>query len=112
MAITSSQHCPNHMALFFDELSSVFLQRNDEHIDQHVNKPFLIWLTNLITGYFESNFIVDDVPASASTVELKIMFALNTEDEITRSETESSALISINIGGLVLHPSAKLVQCA
>lgn len=107
LAITSSQHCPNHLALFFDELSSVFLHRNSERKDQQVNKPFLIWLTNLVSTYFECNFVVDELPASSSVIELQILYALNTADEIQRSETESSALIALNVAETVLNPSAK-----
>lgn len=108
MAITSSQHCANHLALFFDELSSAFLQRNDERkIQQQIFKPFLIWLTNLITGYFENSFIVDELPASSSNIDLEIMYALNTAEEINKSESEPNSLIAINITEAVLNPSAK-----
>lgn len=107
MTITSSQHCANHLALFFDELSSVFQQRNDERKKQQVNKPFLIWLTNLITGYFESSFIVDELPASSANVDLEIMYALNKAEEFSKSESETNSLIAINVTEAVLNPRAK-----
>lgn len=107
MSITSSQYCANHLALFFDELSSVFLQRNDERKNLHINKPFLIWLTNLITGYFENSFIVDELPASSANIDLEIMYSLNTADEVNKSESEPNSLIAINVAGSVLNPIAK-----
>lgn len=107
MAITSSQHSSHHLGLFFDELSSVFLQRNDERKNQQVIKSFLIWLTNLITGYFENSFIVDELPASSAHIDQEIMYALNTAEEINKTGSESNSLIAINVTGAVLNPSAK-----
>lgn len=107
MSIASSKYCANHLALFFDELSSVFLQRNDERKNQHINKPFLIWLTNLITGYFENSFIVDELPAISANIDVEIMYSLNTAEEVNRSESEPNSLIAINVTGSVLNPSAK-----
>lgn len=108
MAITSSQFSAyNHLALFFDELSSVFLQRSDERKNQHILRPFLIWLTNLITGYFENSFIVDELPTSSANIDLEILYALNTSEEINKSEFEQTSLIAINISGAVFNPSAK-----
>lgn len=107
MAITSCNYCSNHLALFFDELSSVFLQRNDERKNQQINRPFLIWFINIITGYFQNSFIVDELPASSANIDLEIMYALNTAEEVNKSDSDPNSLIAINITGAVLNPSAK-----
>lgn len=111
MAITSAQSSPEQLALFFDELASVFVERNIERKDRQVNLPFLIWLCNLITGYFLSNFIVEEVPAGSAMLNLQLMRALNTDSELEHSNEdgvrESGQQIAINIAGAVLDSSSK-----
>lgn len=107
LAITSSQSCPQHLALFFDELASVFVVRNKERLDYQINAPFLSWLINLITGYFESNFIVDELPPASAQWDLHIIRALNTEDELKQTDSPTIATIGVNIAGTVLNPSGR-----
>lgn len=107
MAITSSQSCPQHLALFFDELASVFVVRNKERLNYKINSPFLSWLINLVTGYFESNFVADELPAASAHWNLQMIRALNTDEELQQTDTESNATIAINIAGTVLNPSGR-----
>lgn len=95
------------MALFLDELSSVFLHRNDDRRNSQttVNKPFLIWLLNLITEHFEKNFIVEEKPAATSHFDLEIMRSLNKEEEMTVTEDQDTAMIAINVAGATLKSS-------
>lgn len=87
----------------------MFLQRNDDRRNSRtaVNKPFLIWLLTLITEYFESNFVVEEVPATSSHFDLEMMRALNKADEISVTEDQESAMIAINVAGATLNPSPK-----
>lgn len=93
------------MALFFDELSSVFLQRNDDRKNKKINKPFLIWLLNLITEYFENNFVVEEVPETTSNFNLQIMRSLN--DIIVQEPRGEEISIAINIAGTLLSSDPK-----
>lgn len=107
MAITSSQSCPQHLALFFDELAGVFIVRNKERFDYQINKPFLAWLITLVTEYFESNFVVDELPAASAQWQLQMIRALNTDDEIMQTDTDTTVTIAINIAGTLLNPSGR-----
>lgn len=110
LLLTSAQHCPHHLALACDELSSVFLLRNrssrtDAH---HINKPFLIWLNDLIGNYFECHFVVDQLPESSSSLPLDFLRSLNRPEDFESAYTEGEPpMISINIAGCLLNPSAK-----
>lgn len=95
------------MALFFDELASVFVVRNKERLNYLINKPFLIWLMNLITGYFEENFVVDTLPAASAQWDLRMIRILNSEEEMQQTETDSPSVIAINIAGTLLNPSGR-----
>lgn len=105
LMLTSAQNCPHHLALGLDELASVFLVRNrNSRTDaQHINKPFLIWLSDLISNYFENNFVIEELPGSNSSLPLEFMRTLNQPED---SDSEIP-LIGINIAGCVLNPSAK-----
>lgn len=53
------------MALFYDELAAVcFSADQGIHEGQKLfwDKSFLIWLCELTTYYFQSNFIVEEIP--------------------------------------------------
>lgn len=107
LAITSAQSCPKHLALFFDELASVFVTRNKERLDYQINGPFLTWLMTLISEYFEMNFVVVELPATSAQWQLDILCALNTQEEIQNTESESVTPIAINIAGTLLNPSGR-----
>lgn len=110
LLLTSVQNCPHHLALAFDELSSVFLIRNrsprtNEH---HINKPFLIWFNDLIGNYFECYFTVDQLPESSSSLPLDFLRTLNRPEEFESADTDGEPpIIGINIAGCLLNPSAK-----
>lgn len=79
--------------------------RSDTH---QINKPFLIWLNDLIGQQFENNFVIDNIPESSSTLPLDLMRSLNRTEEFESVNTEGEPpTISINIAGCVLNPSAK-----
>lgn len=109
LACTSSQNCPKHLALFLDELSSVFLHRNDDRRNNQtkVNRPFLIWLLNLITEHFEKNFIVEEMPAATAHFQLQVMRSLNKEEEMSVTEGQETAMIAINVAGTTLNSCPK-----
>lgn len=107
MAITSAQSCPKHLALFFDELASVFVVRNKERTGYQINGPFLTWLMTLISEYFEENFIVSELPPVSAQWQLDIIRALNKPDETQNTETGSAAFIALNIAGTVLSPNGR-----
>lgn len=109
MAITSSQSCPQHLALFFDELASVFVVRNQERLHHQINRPFLTWLIGLVTGYFENNFIIDESPPSSAQWDLQIIRALNTDEELEQTDTDTKATIAVDIAGTLLNSSGKSV---
>lgn len=100
LTITSSESCPNHMALFFDELSSVFIVRNAERLEYRINKPFLTWIISLITGYFEDNFVVDELPPSSAQWDFQML-----RDIKTNRDTES--ICAINIAGTLLNSTGR-----
>lgn len=110
LLLTSAQNCPHHLALAFDELSSIFLIRNrssrtDAH---HINKPFLIWLNDLTCNYFESNFVIETLPDSSSTFPLDFMRSLNRPEDFESNNTDGELpTVGINIAGSVLNPSTK-----
>lgn len=106
-AITSAQSCPKHLALFFDELASIFIERSKERSGYQINGPFLRWLMTLISEYFEKNFVVDQLPDVSSQWQLEIIRALNTQEEKQQTETESFIPIAINVAGTVLNPSGR-----
>lgn len=86
----------------------MFVVRNKERIDYHINRPFLTWLMNLVTSYFEENFIVDELPASASHWnDLRMIRVKNSEEEMQQTEMEIPTIIAINIAGTLLNPSGR-----
>lgn len=95
------------MALFFDELASVFIDRSKQRTGYEINGPFLVWLTTLITGYYETNFVVVALPDTSSQWQLQIMRALNTDEEIQNTETETATPIALNIAGTLLNPGGR-----
>lgn len=105
LAIISSQSCPHHLALFFDELASVFVDRTKQRFDYNLNKPFLTWLVNLITSYFEESFVASELPSASAQWDLAMLRSLNTEEELTNTETNTTIMIGINIAGQLLNPS-------
>lgn len=81
--------------------------RNKERRDYQINKPFLMWIMNLITAYFEENFVVEDLPAASAQWELKMLRVLNSSEEMLQTEEELPTVIAIDIAGTLLNPSGK-----
>lgn len=107
MAITSAQSCPQHLALFFDELAGVFVVRNKERSEFQVNRPFSMWLMNLVTDYFQTSFVVDTVPASSVQWDLQMIRVLNSNEEMEQTDTETIKSIAIDIAGTLLNRSGR-----
>lgn len=107
LAITSSQSCPHHLALFFDELASVFVDRTKQRSGSDINKPFLTWLVSLITGYFEESFVASELPPASTQWNLQMLRSLNTEEELTHTDTNTTTMIAVNIAGPLLSPSGR-----
>lgn len=111
LLITSSLNCPNHLALSFDELAAMFLARN-KHISELgasapiVNRPFLNWLCDLITQYFQENFVIDEKSMTVAGLRLECLYELYSLDEV-ETETDGKVSIAINISDPVLKPSAR-----
>lgn len=100
LTITSSESCPNHMALFFDELASVFVVRNEERLEYRINKPFLTWLISMITGYFEDSFVVDELPPSSAEWNFQMLRDI-------KIDQETDTMCAINIAGTLLNSTGR-----
>lgn len=62
---------------------------------------------NLVTVYFEGNFIVDDLPSASAQWDLRMLRILNSEEEMQQTETEGPSVIAINVAGTLLNPSGR-----
>lgn len=62
---------------------------------------------NLVTSYFEENFIVDELPASAPHWDLRMIRVKNSEEEMQQTEMEMPTIIAINVAGTLLNPSGR-----
>ncbi|XP_068157652.1 Fanconi anemia group D2 protein homolog isoform X2 [Drosophila tropicalis] len=94
------------MALFFEELASVFYDRctnNDNSC--HLDKDLVIWLCEVMTFRFQSIFVTEDVPDTIKGIQLEYQKNINELDD-SNIETETEVLkIGINISKLVLAPT-------
>lgn len=106
LMLLSSENCPQNRALCYDELSSALCPgvRNTKPY-KFLDRPFLNWFSEMVTGEFQNIFIVNEVP-EVSDVTLAKMFKLNRDDEYTESNVEAMD-IAVNIGGLVFTPDYK-----
>lgn len=62
---------------------------------------------NLVTGYFENSFVIDQMPASSAQWNLQFIRALNTVEEMQQTETDASVTIAVDIAGTLLNPSGR-----
>lgn len=114
MLITSTLSCPYHLALAFDELSSVFVSRNKRYrhdANVRLNKHFLIWICDLMSSYFEGNFLVDieKITIAVPRLTLKALYGLNAPPESNGSGDIEPARIAIDVaGGVLTNASSSL----
>lgn len=56
-------HSPELLALFYDELAIVCSAGGDERANGlQLDIPFVIWLCELITYYFQNSFVAEHQP--------------------------------------------------
>lgn len=110
MLITSTLNCPYHLALVFDELSSIFQTRNKKFRNVQnlrLNHHFLIWICDLVTLNFEEHF-ADECSAEWPALQFDTFYALNAVDaESEEQEPDQQPNIAINIAGSCLKTTSK-----
>ncbi|XP_011560039.3 Fanconi anemia group D2 protein [Plutella xylostella] len=92
----STKQFPDMSAFFYDELSEVVSTAT------HINKHFMLWLTDAVTNDLQQNFIVDSIPTEHNnSLKLSMQYCLN-------SDSETDELIAINIGGLATDSNSEI----
>ncbi|CAG9576135.1 unnamed protein product [Danaus chrysippus] len=87
----STREFPKMIAFFYDEFCKII------NSSSHINKHFLLWITEAVTNDLAQNFIVNNLPhETVGELSLSLQYCLNTE-----SETDDE--IAINIAGLTLE---------
>ncbi|XP_017003443.2 Fanconi anemia group D2 protein homolog [Drosophila takahashii] len=95
------------LALFYEELATVFNQRNDGTSACDLDYHFIAWACDVVTFRFQASFVTEDVPETIKGIKLEYQMNINELDD-TNANTESDVLnIGINISKLVLSPKAK-----
>ncbi|XP_017048859.1 Fanconi anemia group D2 protein [Drosophila ficusphila] len=95
------------LALFYEELATVFNQRYDGNTVCDLEYQFLAWACDLVTFRFQASFVTEDIPETIKGIKLEYQLNINELDD-TNANTESDVLsIGINISKLVLAPKAK-----
>ncbi|XP_059049077.1 Fanconi anemia group D2 protein [Achroia grisella] len=92
----STRQFPDMIAFFYDELSKIVEEAT------HINKQFLLWLTEAVTNDLQQNFIVENIePERIGELKLSFQYCLN-------AESEMDEVIAINIAGLALQPKSEI----
>lgn len=95
------------LALFFEELATVFNQRNEGTSGCELDNQFIAWACDLVTFRFQASFVTENVPETLKGIKLEYQLNINELDD-TDANTESDVLnIGINISKLVLSPKVK-----
>ncbi|XP_065371634.1 Fanconi anemia group D2 protein homolog [Calliphora vicina] len=103
---SSTIHSPELLALFYDELAIVCSAGGSDRANGlQLDIPFVIWLCELITFYFQNSFVAEHSPGKIDGIPLSYMKCINSLSD-TNTEEQQSELpqIAINIGELVLRP--------
>ncbi|XP_055851494.1 Fanconi anemia group D2 protein homolog [Episyrphus balteatus] len=105
---STTLYCPESLALFYDELASVCSSNNQRNENALcLDRPFVIWLCELITYYFQNSFVIEDNPKEELGIKLSYQKCINTPED-TNTPTESELVpIAVNISQLVLSPSTE-----
>ncbi|KAH8382936.1 hypothetical protein KR009_005875 [Drosophila setifemur] len=95
------------LALFYEELATVFSQRYDGTLVCDLDNHFIAWACEVMTFRFQASFVSEELPETIKGIPLDYQLNINELDE-TNADTESAVLsIGINISKLVLSPKAK-----
>ncbi|KAM7362212.1 fancd2 [Cochliomyia hominivorax] len=103
---SSTLHSPELLALFYDELAIVCSAGGADRANGlQLDIPFVIWLCELMTFYFQNSFVAELTPGNIDGIQLSYMKCINSLSD-TNTEEQQSELpqIAINIGELVLRP--------
>ncbi|KAH8294661.1 hypothetical protein KR018_001006 [Drosophila ironensis] len=101
---TSIGNNAESLALFYEELATVFSQRFDGTFVCDLDKHFISWACELITFRFQDSFVSEDAPETIKGIQLETQLHINEMDD-TNVESESAASnIVINISKLILSP--------
>ncbi|XP_073815806.1 fancd2 isoform X2 [Musca autumnalis] len=102
---SSTMNSPECVALFYDELANVCSAGGDDRANGlQLDIPFVIWLCELMTYYFQNSFVAEHNPEPIQGINLIYAKCINTPLDANTEESELPQ-IAINIGELVLKPS-------
>ncbi|EDV43092.1 uncharacterized protein Dana_GF18312 [Drosophila ananassae] len=100
-------NCPESLALFYEELATVFSLRFDGSFACDLDKQFIAWACDVMTFRFQASFVTGDHAEAIKGIQLDYQLNINELDE-KNAESESEVLsIGINISKLVLSPNSK-----
>ncbi|XP_037944134.1 uncharacterized protein LOC119676939 [Teleopsis dalmanni] len=109
---SSIMHCPESLALFFDELASICVAGPHDNANKGylLDKPLVIWLCEVMTYYFQDYFISEDTTDNISDIQVSLQKCLNSQN--TETEESEVTMIAINISEAVLKPSHQALKSA
>lgn len=109
MLITATHSCPYHLALVFDEMSSIFNIRIKKNLNGHklaLHKQFLSWVCDSISSYFEQYYVVDECKAKWPALKFEYLYALNDESEMDTGDKPALGM-AIDVASGTTNLSAK-----
>uniref|UniRef100_A0A1I8ML88 Fanconi anemia group D2 protein n=1 Tax=Musca domestica TaxID=7370 RepID=A0A1I8ML88_MUSDO len=107
---SSTMNSPECLALFYDELANVCSAGGDDRANGLLlDIPFVIWLCELMTYYFQNSFVAEHNPETIHGISLVYMKCINTPLDANTEESELPQ-IAINIAELVLKPSNEAIS--
>ncbi|XP_053945249.1 Fanconi anemia group D2 protein homolog [Anastrepha ludens] len=100
-------HCPESLALFYDELACACRCLPSERDScTQLDKPYLIWLCDVMTFYFQNSFVAEHSPTKPFGINLSYQKCINTAEDTENIEESEVPSIAINIAELVLKPGS------
>uniref|UniRef100_A0A1I8P4T9 Fanconi anemia group D2 protein n=1 Tax=Stomoxys calcitrans TaxID=35570 RepID=A0A1I8P4T9_STOCA len=107
---SSTMNSPECLALFYDELANVCSAGGEDRANGlHLDIPFVIWLCELMTYYFQNSFVAEHNPEPIHGINLMYMKCINSPIDANTEESELPQ-IAINIAELVLKPSNEAIS--
>ncbi|XP_017471044.1 PREDICTED: Fanconi anemia group D2 protein isoform X2 [Rhagoletis zephyria] len=102
---SSAIHCPESLALFYDEMAcSCRSMPSERDTCTQLDKPYLIWLCDVMTFYFQNSFVAEHSPTNTFGINLTYQKCINTVEDTENMEESEVPSIAINIAELVLKP--------